>query len=342
MYARTLRRARAIVTAARRDDWARAGSAALAAGAVLLIVAGCPGKEPYYLDDGAGGAGGNLESTSHSSSHGPTTATSASSSTGGGGPDLCAGVTCVATDACHLQGMCEAATGQCTDPVGHEGAPCDDGNACTSQDACRLGACIGLPTMCPGDACNLPGACDPQTGECSAPSPAPDATPCPCGACTTGVCGAALLGTTTIGPGTAQPDTIAVDGMHLYFANLYAGFAGQASVGWLPKGGGANIPLDTGLTNASGVTVSAGIVYFTDDSGIWSMPVDQSTGAKLVLANQPTGQRYTDMATDDVNVYAADPFGGAVTAVSITTGVATPLATGQARPGAIVTDGVNV
>jgi hypothetical protein len=331
-----------MVNAARRFDFARAGGVALAAAAALAAVAGCPGKEPYYLDDGAGGT---LTSTSQSSSSqgsaaGPTT--SSSSGQGGDGGDACAGVTCVALDACHVAGACNPANGQCSDPVGNDGAQCDDGDACTIMDACRHGACIGLPTMCPGDACNMPGACDPQTGACAAATPAPDATPCPCGACSAGVCGATLLGTTAIGPGTPQPDTIAVDGLHLYFANLYAGFAGEASVGWLPKVGGANIPLDTGLTNASGVTVSAGIVYFTDDSGIWSMPVNQSTGTTLLLANQPTGQRYTNLATDDVNVYATDPFGGAVTAVSIATGAMTPLATGQESPEAIVTDGVNV
>ena len=55
-----------------------------------------------------------------------------------------------------------------------EGAPCDDGNACTTSDRCRAGQCAGDPVVCAVvDACH-PGACDRATGSCAAP----DGTSC--------------------------------------------------------------------------------------------------------------------------------------------------------------------
>ena len=55
-------------------------------------------------------------------------------------PGLCAGVRCVAADACHPAGSCHPATGACSNPVALDGTPCNDGNPCTRSDACRGGA----------------------------------------------------------------------------------------------------------------------------------------------------------------------------------------------------------
>jgi hypothetical protein len=45
-------------------------------------------------------------------------------------------VVCAASDACHLVGACDAASGQCSDPLAA------DGTACSDQGACQAGDCI--------------------------------------------------------------------------------------------------------------------------------------------------------------------------------------------------------
>jgi hypothetical protein len=104
---------------------------------------------------------------------------------------VCAGaepVTCVAQDQCHAAGVCDPATGACSNPAVADGTACNDGNACTRADSCQLGVCAGAePVACAAsDACHVAGTCDPGTGACSNPVAADD-TPCDDGnACTTG------------------------------------------------------------------------------------------------------------------------------------------------------------
>jgi hypothetical protein len=45
---------------------------------------------------------------------------------------------------------CTPATGQCKVANLPTGAPCSDGNACTSGDGCQAGVCTGAPTVCSG------------------------------------------------------------------------------------------------------------------------------------------------------------------------------------------------
>ena len=69
---------------------------------------------------------------------------------------------------------------------GSNGSPCDDGNACTQNDTCQNGTCVGgFPITCPQiDACHAAGTCNPATGICSNPI-RPDGTACNDGnACT--------------------------------------------------------------------------------------------------------------------------------------------------------------
>jgi hypothetical protein len=102
--------------------------------------------------------------------------------------DLCAGVICSASDACHEAGVCDPATGLCSNPAAPDGTLCDDGNACTQSDACLAGACKGSnPVSCTAaDACHEAGVCNPATGLCSNPA-APDGTLCDDGnTCTQG------------------------------------------------------------------------------------------------------------------------------------------------------------
>jgi hypothetical protein len=88
-------------------------------------------------------------------------------------------LTCTPLDQCHLAGVCEPSTGQCTNPAKPDGTACDDSDACTRADTCQAGGCAGAdPVVCePLDACHLAGACDPLTGICSDPL-APDGTAC--------------------------------------------------------------------------------------------------------------------------------------------------------------------
>jgi hypothetical protein len=75
-------------------------------------------------------------------------------------------------------------------------APCDDGDACTKNDACAAGVCSpGAAVVCVVlDQCHAAGVCVPATGECPNP-PMPDGTPCDDGdpstiddVCTGGAC----------------------------------------------------------------------------------------------------------------------------------------------------------
>jgi hypothetical protein len=67
--------------------------------------------------------------------------------------------------------------------------PCDDGNACTVDDACDGDVCVGTPVDCSGqgDTCNA-ASCDPAgaEGNCDTLTPLKNGTPCDDGdACTT-------------------------------------------------------------------------------------------------------------------------------------------------------------
>lgn len=109
---------------------------------------------------------------------------------------VCAGtaVLCAAVDDCHLDGVCDAATGICSVVVAADSTPCDDGDLCTTSDVCQNGVCQpGNPKTCPASTdCHDVLACDPATGECPLDNQ-PDGMICggPCtdgGKCYTGVC----------------------------------------------------------------------------------------------------------------------------------------------------------
>src|SRR5581483_11094111 len=86
-------------------------------------------------------------------------------------------VTCSAADPCHTAGVCDPATGVCSNPAAPDGAGCNDGNGCTVNDTCAGGACTsGPPIVCVAlDACHDVGVCDPAVGACS--NPPRDCTP---------------------------------------------------------------------------------------------------------------------------------------------------------------------
>jgi hypothetical protein len=111
----------------------------------------------------------------------------------------CAGAcipACTPLDQCHIAGVCNPATGQCTNPIKPNNTPCNDNNLCTQTDTCQNGTCVGSnPVQCTAlDQCHDAGTCDPTTGLCSNP-PKPNGTACddgnPCttnDTCQNGVC----------------------------------------------------------------------------------------------------------------------------------------------------------
>ncbi len=123
---------------------------------------------------------------------------------------LCLGaepVQCTALDQCHVAGVCDPATGVCSNPSAADGTACDDDDRCTRSDTCQSGVCTGAdPVICAAlDQCYVPGECDPLNGECSNPA-APQGTACEDGLfCTDGdVCdgaGTCISGDTPCSPG---------------------------------------------------------------------------------------------------------------------------------------------
>jgi cysteine-rich repeat protein len=113
--------------------------------------------------------------------------------------DLCADVTCTASDSCHEAGTCDPHTGACSNPVKANGAQCDDGNGCTQVDVCSSGVCGGDPVSCPSpgapDDCHV-GACT-GDGTCSVVN-APDGASC-CGILPADRCGGPFHGTCQAG-----------------------------------------------------------------------------------------------------------------------------------------------
>ncbi len=95
----------------------------------------------------------------------------------------CLGVTCTATDQCHVAGVCDHSTGICSNPSASDGLSCNDGNANTSGDICTSGICAGIDhcigaTCTASDQCHVAGVCNNHaTGACSNPT-ATDGTSC--------------------------------------------------------------------------------------------------------------------------------------------------------------------
>ncbi|MDQ2655574.1 MAG: hypothetical protein M3Z20_21310, partial [Chloroflexota bacterium] len=77
-------------------------------------------------------------------------------------------IVCTAQDDCHEAGVCDPATGACTNPARDDGTSCDDGDPCTSADTCQRGVCTGGTAKdCSGaaDVCH-DGVCRSSDGAC--------------------------------------------------------------------------------------------------------------------------------------------------------------------------------
>ena len=96
---------------------------------------------------------------------------------------VCAGgnpVICTAVDQCHVAGICDPASGTCSNLNAPNNTPCNaDNSACTQNDSCQNGVCTaGSAVVCTAsDQCHVVGTCNPSTGVCSNPAKA-DGTGC--------------------------------------------------------------------------------------------------------------------------------------------------------------------
>jgi hypothetical protein len=72
---------------------------------------------------------------------------------------------CSPLDDCHIAGICDPATGICSNPPGNEGEGCNDGNMCTRNTRCTAGVCAGGEELdCSGDNPCIDYSCDPIYG----------------------------------------------------------------------------------------------------------------------------------------------------------------------------------
>ncbi|MEE9211896.1 MAG: hypothetical protein V3U29_04500, partial [Phycisphaeraceae bacterium] len=108
--------------------------------------------------------------------------------------DTCSGGQCAGTpvdcgeldDQCNV-GVCNPDSGECEQQPINEGEPCDDDNACTTEDTCSKGKCVGGPPLdCDdGDPCTID-SCDPELGCLSTPIECPEGEICVDGECVPG------------------------------------------------------------------------------------------------------------------------------------------------------------
>ncbi len=161
--------------------------------------------------------------------------------------------------------MAQSVWGSVADPCaasGSDGTPCNDASACTLNDVCASGSCVGTALVCVAqDACHDAGSCSPSTGMCSNPAK-PDGTTCSDGSactvsdkCASGVCV----------PGTAVSCT-PIDECHLATCSPATGSCvdsakpdgSSCSIGECVGGVCTAIP-DGGVGGSAGTGGSAGI-----------------------------------------------------------------------------------
>jgi len=103
----------------------------------------------------------------------------------------CLGVTCTASDACHLAGACDPRNGRCSDPPAPDGAACSlpNATAACASGACALTACAAGYADADGAPANgcesgtLPSDCGASHADCTAGLPANATATCADGAC---------------------------------------------------------------------------------------------------------------------------------------------------------------
>ena len=87
--------------------------------------------------------------------------------------DACISETCIPGDpvTCPVGGACDVVacdptTGKCKTSLKEAGAACDDGQACTVDDVCTLGTCLGKAKICDDNSSCTIDSCDGISGNC--------------------------------------------------------------------------------------------------------------------------------------------------------------------------------
>jgi hypothetical protein len=71
-----------------------------------------------------------------------------------------------------VAGTCDPASGACSNPTAPNGTACNDSNACTTNDVCTSGACVGGPALsCDDNNSCTTDTCDPASGCVHTPIP---------------------------------------------------------------------------------------------------------------------------------------------------------------------------
>lgn len=147
-------------------------------------------------------------------------------------------IPCTPSDACHDTGLCDPATGMCSNPAKMDGATCDDGSPCSEMDHCEMGACVAAPVACvPPNECFDAGTCSEVDGSCAFPAK-PDGTPCTNGTCNAGMCTpSATTAASTAASTTAASSSAATTGATTTGATTSS--SGTAGGGAGGQGGGS-------------------------------------------------------------------------------------------------------
>ena len=119
-------------------------------------------------------------------------------------------VQCDGESDCSEAGTCDPNSGTCTYAPKPAATLCDDGSACTLDDHCLLGKCVGSGSVwCPppGECQAAPASgetCDPDSGACLY-DPLPDGTACEGGTCRGGTCKRSSSGGCSAAPADGGP-----------------------------------------------------------------------------------------------------------------------------------------
>jgi cysteine-rich repeat protein len=248
--------------------------------------------------------------------------------------DLCAGVTCEASDSCHDAGTCNPQTGICSNPVKADGAHCNDDNSCTQSDVCSEGVCGGTAYSCPAPAeecqvgvCNGDGTCAvanaPDGGSCCGPIPSDRCNSQFHGTCQAGTCGninACGDGFIELALGESCDDGNTVDGdgcdatchVEPFETTAPVKISGDLSCTTAVANAARKIAVDGSGTIYAVMQCSTGanVVVSTDRGQSFSAPLDLSSGLSLLpvvsqvaVAAGPSGVAYVAIMLNTGEVF---------------------------------------